>query len=382
LKVTIRGHKNSSTLYLRARVNGRQIDLSTGLKDTKQNRAYLSKNAESEFWKVYQKRYPNAEIPQVAVSMVFEPKPQVETISFLEYAEYIKEISGEDRNKFSEKDFEHHIKARLEFFHNLDIANITASTVKEWQNELLKSGKSAKSVINYRSTLSKVLKYAVADGLLRANPLGVVKAPIWEKPETIAYNLKDVDRLLWACEEFAIDSRNAPDRESWRQFKNMLIVGFFSGLRSGELIALKWADIDFEANEIHLQRRIRHGDIDLPKKGKKRNPYLFIQAKEALKEQQKRTGLQEWVWLTYKKEPYTCSSRLDKMFKKACDKAGLKVGRFYAMRASFATLMIELNQNPAWIQQHLGHSSFSTTLKSYTGKLKPNLEAVNNAKVG
>jgi len=55
------------------------------------------------------------------------------------------------------------------------------------------------------------------------------------------------------------------------QFKNIITVLFFSGMRLGELITLKWDDVDWENNTIHIQRASKsNGKIGRPKNGKKR----------------------------------------------------------------------------------------------------------------
>ena len=83
-------------------------------------------------------------------------------------------------------------------------------------------------------------------------------------------------------------------------------LGFFSGMRSGEIIGLMWSDIDFEKREIHIQRAIRMGTISTPKtKNSIRTIDILDNLLPYLKEQYAMTGAKNsYVFLNDKDEHY------------------------------------------------------------------------------
>ncbi|MDM5272780.1 tyrosine-type recombinase/integrase, partial [Sulfurovum sp. zt1-1] len=74
-------------------------------------------------------------------------------------------------------------------------------------------------------------------------------------------------------------------------FKSYITVAFFTGMRSGELIALKWDDIDFNSNKIIVRRNISEGIEGTTKTGKARTIDMLDSVREALVKQYTKTGL-------------------------------------------------------------------------------------------
>lgn len=303
----------------------------------------------------------------------FNPVQDIEktiekSISLKEYGEYVLDITSNNRSNFSQKELFSKLNYLLEYFGNIDLTSIRATTIIKWQNDFLEKYAS-KTVKNYRGLLSLIFKFAVLDEIISKNPLDNVPSPKLKKVKLPNfYDFNDITKLI---------------NNSTGSFKNMIEFAFFTGVRTGELISLKWSDIDFKHNSFFIQRRLRDGDISTPKGYKIRMCYLFSQAKEALLRQYELTGdKSEWIWLTQYNEPYRTYDSLDRRFKKLCVTAGVNVGRFYDTRHSFATLMSQSGQSEAWIKQHMGHYEFSTTLKHYIGRLKPNVEVINNLKTG
>ncbi|SFP02544.1 tyrosine-type recombinase/integrase [Hydrogenimonas thermophila] len=382
--------KDTRVLWLCRYVNKKPVRVSTGLPDTKQNRLFLNRNAESEFWRIAleQGKVEPDQIPNnSSLSIIMQQDPAMPKLR--EYGEYTLNATLSGRSTKTQQDVKKKFnRICLYFGDETPINSITATMIAEWQTKLsqgkvsYQNGKpySNKTIINYRSVLNTILSAAVDDGLIQRNPMEsrIAKAPRIIKKIPTVYSLEEIRALLESCRHYAKNARNFQTEWAWKQMFYMLKLGFFTGLRSGELIALQWHDINFDQNYIHVQRRIRDGDEDLPKGYKKRFVDLLPQAKEVLKTQQLLTGLKsKWVWLTYQGNPYSSTDSLDEMFKKACRHAGVKVGKFYNMRHSFATLMIENGMSESWLIQNTGHVDISTTRDYYFGKIKPNLDAIN-----
>jgi integrase len=287
-------------------------------------------------------------------------------VLFEDYGLYVLNVTDQNRNSFSNKDVYRKFNKIVDMVGNIDIRVIKASTILSWQNTMLKSY-SSKSVKNYRSVFNMILDYAYKDDLISKNPFSLVKSPKKESKELpIVYNIDDINLLLSNCKN--------------QRFRNILQFAFFSGVRPGELIALKWSDIDLKNNTILIQRRIRDGDISTPKGEKIRHIYLLPQAKEALLNQLEYTQ-KDWVFLNRFNNYYTSSDCLDLSFKILCRKCDLDISRFYNTRHSFATLMLQFHQSEAWLTQQLGHYDFRTTKEHYLSKLSPNIGAINTIKI-
>ena len=95
------------------------------------------------------------------------------------------------------------------------------------------------------------------DGLISTNPVSMVKSPKnTQQTEVTPFSHKEINTLLDSCDEW---------------MRTFLTIAFFTGMRSGELIALKWEDIDFNSGKIHVRRSISAGREGSTKTGKNKN---------------------------------------------------------------------------------------------------------------
>ena len=152
-----------------------------------------------------------------------------------------------------------------------------------------------------------------------------------------------------------------------------------TGLRTGELIGLKWSDIDFEKRVIHIQRSMEYrysvGEwrIGEPKsKSGYRDVPLTEEAIAILKNQKEKLknikiidmGFKDFVFLCRKGEP-TKNSAYDTTLFKLCDKAGIDRFSMHVLRHTFATRCIEGGMRPKTLQIILGHSNVVITMNLY-----------------
>ena len=151
---------------------------------------------------------------------------------------------------------------------------------------------------------------ATLDELISRNPLEAVKAPKVQLERPEIYTLGEMKKILSATSG---------------KYRAFFQLAFFSGMRPGEIIALKWSNVNFQTKQILVDSRIREGEVDLPKGGKIRQISMLPQAEDALRLQQKDT---------------------------------------------FITHMLQTGQNETWLTQQIGHDEISTTRKHYTGNLK------------
>ena len=155
-----------------------------------------------------------------------------------------------------------------------------------------------------------------------------------------------------------------------------------TGLRKGELLGLKWSDLDWKTRRIHIQRQVqrRNGEglvFCEPKSASGRRVIVLGQStidklREYKTEQQKGQILAGEKWQNYDLiftspigTPLDPSNVL-KVYKSCLKEAQLPEIRFHDLRHTAATLMLQQGINPKIVQERLGHSDISLTLNTYS----------------
>ena len=149
----------------------------------------------------------------------------------------------------------------------------------------------------------------------------------------------------------------------------MYYVELATGLRRGELLGLKWEDIDFEHGNLRVKRqvaRINGEVVEAPLKTK--NAYRTLPLAEdtiqVLKQQKKKTGSSPWVFPSPTGGPISPDSVLH-MLHRVLKRAGLPRVRFHDLRHTFATLALQNGVDIKTVSGMLGHFSAGFTLDTY-----------------
>ena len=159
-----------------------------------------------------------------------------------------------------------------------------------------------------------------------------------------------------------------------------------TGLRRGELLGLKWTDIDFNANSIYIQRQITRTDGEVKESPlKTKNAYRQIivppEVTEILKQKKDReNGFSEYVFSSPTGGPISPDSVL-KMLHRVLKRAGLEKVRFHALRHTFATMALQNGVDVKTLSGLLGHYSAGFTLDTY-GHITPAMKQDAAEKVG
>ena len=149
----------------------------------------------------------------------------------------------------------------------------------------------------------------------------------------------------------------------------MYYVELATGLRRGELLGLKWEDIDFEHGNLRVKRQIARidgevGEAPLKTKNAYRTLPLADDTIQVLNQQRKKTGSSPWVFPSPTGGPISPDSVLH-MLHRVLKRAGLPRVRFHDLRHTFATLALQNGVDIKTVSGMLGHFSAGFTLDTY-----------------
>ena len=149
----------------------------------------------------------------------------------------------------------------------------------------------------------------------------------------------------------------------------MYYIELATGLRRGELLGLKWDDIDLVSRTIRVQRQVARIDgeiVEAPLKTKNsyRTVSIGADAIEVLKEQKKKVGDSGYVFPSPNGGPISPDSVLN-MLHRVLERAGLPKIRFHDLRHTFATLALQNGVDIKTVSGMLGHFSAGFTLDTY-----------------
>ncbi|MGB7402176.1 MAG: site-specific integrase [Arcobacter sp.] len=279
-----------------------------------------------------------------------------------EYFEIYKDTVREHTFKRNREHYNNNIKP---YFGNQVITAISPLSLEQWQNKLLKSYQ-PHSVQKFRSILFSIFDKALTNELIKVNPLSRIKSPLTVKRKFKKLDdTEDNDSITpFNKSELKMILDNTDD--------NLYYVIYFmiyTGIRPGELISLKWSDIDFEKKRIAVDKTTVNGKVgDVKTQSSVRYIDLLPQLEDKLYELEKLTGNYEHLFLSSHKKPFFSHDILNLRFKKLLIKIGIKERTLYNLRHTFASQMISNIQNGIdilWVSKMLGHKDVSITLKVY-----------------
>ncbi|WP_211298180.1 site-specific integrase [Marinobacterium halophilum] len=152
------------------------------------------------------------------------------------------------------------------------------------------------------------------------------------------------------------------------QCRNLIQFAFWSGLRTSELIALRWQDIDLDNKRVYIRTTIvRQREKTTKTASGQRTIELQPDALEALQSQLKLNPESERVF----HDPATNAPWLgDHIIRKriwipALETAGVQYRNPYQTRHTFASMLLSKGKNPLWVAQQMGHKDWGMLRKVY-----------------
>ncbi len=299
---------------------------------------------------------------------------------FKDYAEswlenQIKLLRSRNTHERYQRVLEKHVFPKLG---NKHINKVSRSDIRQVLLAVHNKGLSSSSVRLTRDVMSGVFCCAIDEEVLETNPVtNVLKRLGLEKKKkepTQPLTTEEVQHFLCICLKFS------------PEFYPLFLCGFRTGMRLGELLALKWSVIDWNKRFIQVDKSYKRGEVSQTKTGKTRRVDLSDQLAETLKTlliQRKREALksghgEEVEWIFHKNGKPISQNSVRNVFKRILKKAGIREIRVHDMRHTFASLLLSQGESPVYVKEQLGHHSIKITVDIY-GHLIPssNRQAVN-----
>jgi integrase len=258
-----------------------------------------------------------------------------------------------------------HIKPALG---RLKLKKLTPAHVQSFYRDRLDAGLAPASVNKLHMVLHKALSQAVQWHMVPRNVTEAVKAPRPAPEEMQTLSAAETRNLLAAARDDRLEA--------------LYVLAVSTGMRQGELLALKWKDVDLENARLSVRRTITKSGGRLllgePKtKNSRRTIHLTDASVRALREHLARQVAQiERVGDLYRDEGLVFASEVGTLmnptnlrkrsFAALLKRADLQPIRFHDLRHTCATLLLTRNVHPKYVQELLGHANIAITLDTYS----------------
>ena len=295
----------------------------------------------------------------------------VEKVYFPVYTMYLSPTTVVNYKRLYDSGRDYCVKER---FGSFKLKDINRRMVQEYVN-LLSTKVGAKTIREYIYWLHSVFDTAISEGIIKptCNPTEKLKLPPKEKPDIEPYTLAELQLMLAESKDDRI---------------NHLVIGLagLAGLRRGEIMGLRWSDVDLSPENpvLHIrQSRVYSGgkiDVKSPKTkaGIRDVPIpktladILRQEQLAYKENKLRHGsdFNDSGYVVVKEDgtprrPGSVSDHYECFVRRMGREHNLPFKSLHKLRHTYATLLIDMGANPKTVQKNLGHEDVMMTLGVY-----------------
>ncbi len=248
----------------------------------------------------------------------------------------------------------HHL---IPTFGHLFLNQISVTHIYDWIDSLSISNKRINNVLG---PLKQAMNDAYHEGFLENNPLERLRILPPNTKEVQPFTIQEINKILSQLEG---------------QPLNLINFAFWSGLRTSELIGLRWEDIDLNNGKAHIRTAIVRGVLKTTKTSSGiRTLELTSKAIAALKQQASFTANRTYVF----NDPLTNNPwKGDHIIRKriwipALKKAKIPYRKPYSTRHTYASIQLSQGKNPLWVAQQMGHKDWGMIIKTYGRWIKDN----------
>jgi integrase len=261
--------------------------------------------------------------------------------------------------------YEGHTKNHFGEFDDLKINRITTAKIEKFITDRQSTGMNILTLRKILVTLGQIMRYAVRHRYISHNPFTDAERPRGSQGETDKQLIgvltpEEINSLLEATES--------------HKYRTLFRLAIMSGARQGEVLGLKWSDVDWENNQIHIQRTYNN---QAWYKTKTKTSNRKIDLGPSMMAELKKWKLAcppnklNLIFPNQVGRPINHNNLVSRYFKPALKKAELGKVRFHDLRHTYASLLIQQGENIKYIQSQLGHSSPTVTLNVYAHLMKP-----------
>lgn len=231
------------------------------------------------------------------------------------------------------------------------LSELRTSDVEDWLEGLDISGKTKNNVL---IPLRSVFKLAIRDDKIERDPIAKIAHFSHRAKQPDPLTRPEMEAVLHACAG---------------QVQNIIEFAFWTGLRTSELIAIRWQDVDLAAGLVRIRvTRTSHGEKNYGKTATSvRDVELFPPARAALARQEAFTAGKPSVF----ENPRTCEPwKSDNPYRKwawipALARAGVRYRPAYQSRHTYASMLLSAGANPMYVAQQMGHKDWGMIRKVY-----------------
>lgn len=302
------------------------------------------------------------EIPEQFLLFPSQPLPEVRTDAvplLKEYAEIFLTHKKEITRSGTYNLYVGYLRnGLLPLFGDMPLNCISESRIQDFVNLCVRKGWKISYIRAHVTLLKSIFRSAERDGILKAPSLQIA-FPKQAVPELTVLTEEESERL------------NAYLLHDRKTISAALLIALHTGIRVGEMCALRWSDVDFRRKCIHIQRSVKNYYLQSERRTVReigetktlksnRLIYLTDDFTAVLKERQGcgfiYTGTENFI--------DTCSAR--QALNRRLDKLDIPHIRFHALRHGLATRMIRRGVDPKTVAAILGHEHCDMTLDIYT----------------
>lgn len=232
------------------------------------------------------------------------------------------------------------------------LKKITKEKIAKYHEETLKHYKK-NTIHNLNANLKSFLEFCETESFIEQSPYFAITLKNAKEAKAIEpFSLEEIKTLIENAQSLRL--------------KAFLVVAFFTGMRTGEQLALTWEDIDFNnEKKIVINKSLNElGQITTPKnKPSVREVDLLEPVGKILKElQASEPANKKFVFISMPKR----STMFQRAFRALLKALNLKDRKLYTTRHTFASLMLSQGEEPMWVSKTLGHKDLNTTYKTYS----------------
>jgi len=316
-------------LYVEYKVDGKTVQKSTRLRDTKEHRLLIKKEV----------------IPSIERKIILG---EISGTKAKEFKHYAKVFLRDKEHIKTYDQLESVVQVLNDRFGKFGIDKINRSMVKDFVRDRLEVN-TPKTVTNYLTPLRGIFHIAIDDEVIKDNPCANITLPKHQKQSIEPFTSEEVALIL----------DNASD---W--MRRFLAISFYTGMRTGEVLGLMHSDIDRSNMVINIRRSINRGRVTTPKtKGSIREVPIFEELTQYLQSH----GTSLWVFLKDDGSHFgTFAGSKHREWSKLLKKCEIPYRKIYATRHTFIVSMIKNSDlSILEIAQMAGHTSTQMIIQNY-----------------